>query len=756
MKNIIIVESPSKSKTIESYMGSEYKVVSSLGHIRDLATSGKDGLGIDVENDFKPNYTTIKGKQALVKELTKIVKGNKVFLATDPDREGEAISYHLASILNLDLNDFNRIEFHEVTKPAIMEAFNHPRKIDMDLVASQETRRMVDRIIGFKLSKLLQSKIKSKSAGRVQSVALKLICDLEEEIQAFVSTPYYELEALLDSHKISFVSYKGSKQTIVDKALADEIYNSLAKHFLVSGIETKENKRESKLAYTTSTLQQDASNKLHFTSSRTMSVAQGLYEGKDIGNEKVGLITYMRTDSTHLSDVFVNEATSFISNNYGTKYLGKRKEKAQKLAQEAHEAIRPTSVHRSPESISKYLSADEYKLYKMIYNRTLSSLMSPAIFQATKISFTNNDTTWKMNGQKLLFDGYLLVYGKDEDDMNNLLPDLAINQVVTPNEISLKELFTKPKARYTEATLIKDMEELGIGRPSTYAQTMLTLNERLYTQIEDRKIIPTKQGMLTSKALGEYFEPIINVKYTAQMEDTLDKISKGEAHELDELKRFYSDFMPLFDYAKENMIALPPRETGELCPKCGSPLVIRTGRYGEFTACSNFPECKYIKADEEIDDSIDTQIECPKCHKGHLIKKIAKKGKNKGKEFYACNNFPACKTIYNDLPTTQTCPNCGSIMLQTDGGLVCSMHCEDGEQKPQKELILCPKCHKGHLVRRVAKKGSNAGKSFYACDNYPRCKTMYNGEPTNEVCPKCGSLMIIVDDKIKCSNENCE
>ncbi len=756
MKNIIIVESPSKSKTIESYMGDDYKVLSSVGHIRDLATSGVDGLGIDIKNGFAPTYKIISGKENIVKELKKECKNKKVFLATDPDREGEAISYHLASILDLDLNDINRIEFHEITKPAILEAFKHPRKIDMDLVSSQETRRMLDRIIGFKVSKLLQSKIKSKSAGRVQSVALKLICDLEKEINNFISTPYYELEAFFDNFKLDMESYKGSKKTIESKDLAEEILHSLTKQFKVSDIENKESKRESKPPYTTSTLQQDASNKLNFVSTRTMRVAQSLYEGKRIGNIEVGLITYMRTDSTHLSDIFVKEAKEYISYKYGNNYVGKIKEKEQKLAQQAHEAIRPTSIERTPESVKQYLTTDEYKLYKLIYNRAITSLMAAAVFSKTKVLFKNNETIWKITGQTLVFDGYIRAYGKEDDDENKVLPKFEIGESYSANEIKLNELFTKPKSRYTEASLIKDMEELGIGRPSTYAQTMSTLKERKYIDLEEKKIIPTPQGILTSDSLDEFFSSIINVKYTADLEIKLDKISRGEADNKEELQEFYDDFLPVFENAKQNMSAIAPEETGEMCPQCGNPLVIRKGKYGDFVACSNYPKCKYVKQEENEDDSVEIDITCPKCGEGHFIKKQAKKGKNAGNYFYACSNYPKCKNIYNDEPTNEKCEKCGSMMLRNkDNELFCSANCSVEKENDYQD-VLCPLCGKGHLVRKQAKKGKNIGNYFFACDNFPRCKNIYSDEPTNEKCEVCGSIMLKKDGELICSNEKCK
>lgn len=759
MQKVIIVESPSKSKTIEGYMGKDYKVLSSVGHIRDLATTGPDGLGIDIENGFVPNYTIIKGKEKVVSDLKKACKGREVYLATDPDREGEAISYHLASILGLPYDELNRVEFHEITKPAILEAFNNPRKIDMNLVYSQETRRMLDRIIGFKVSKLLQSKIKSQSAGRVQSVALKLIVDLEREIEAFVPTAYYDFKAQMDGFELSLESYKGDKERITSKKLANEIYNSLDKSFIVDSIELKTQKRESKPPYTTSTLQQDASNKYGFSSSRTMSIAQGLYEGKRVNGQDVGLITYMRTDSTHLSDVFVASAKEYIIKNYGKQYVGFAKEKKQALAQQAHEAIRPTSIERTPEAVKPYLTNDEYKLYKLIYNRAITSLMAGAKFDRKKVLFKNKDTMWSVHGQTMVFDGYTKVYGKDEDDRNIILPNMNVNEVYEAKDIMMQELFTKPKSRYTEASLIKDMEELGIGRPSTYAQTMSTLKERKYIEIHEKKLVPTEQGILTTDALADFFSPIINVKYTAQMEGVLDKIAKGEMDGKDELKEFYDDFIPLFLNAKSNMEAIYPKPTNEICPLCSSPLVIRMGKYGEFTSCSNFPKCKYIKPREEVAENTDvkTDVLCPKCNTGYFIKKTATKGKSKGNIFYACNNFPKCKNIVSDEPTKEVCPKCGSMMLKDkDNNLYCSEECDKKSNAPIYEEVLCPKCQKGHLVQKLATKGKNKGNYFYSCNNFPRCRNIYNDIPTNEICPKCGSMMLKRGNDLICSNENCK
>ncbi len=677
-ENLVIVESPSKAHTIESYLGSNYKVIASVGHIRDLSNRGKGGLGIEIENNFKPDYVIIEGKEKLVKELKKLSKNKKVFLATDPDREGEAISFHLKDTLGLKDGTYQRVEFHEITKESVLKAFNNLRDIDMNLVSSQETRRIIDRIIGFKVSSLLRSKIKSQSAGRVQSVALKLIVDLEKEINAFVSTPYYELEAKKVSLVLKFVSYKGNKDTIVDKALAEEIKNSLSDTFTVSDITKKEVKRASKPAYTTSTMQQDASNKLNFTATKTMSLAQGLYEGKTLGNITTGLITYMRTDSTRLADEFVKSAKSYIASNYGKEYLGFMHTKEQKLAQDAHEAIRVTDITRTPASIKKYLTSDEYKLYQLIYTRTICSLMSNAIDDQLNVTFKNNDTIWKVTYTTNKFDGFLKadVYYKKEDDKT--IPTFNLGDNLTGFDVNIKELFTKPKSRYTEATLIRDMEELGIGRPSTYAQTLSTLKLRKYVTVSEKKLIPTEQGIITTEALDKNFSSIFNVKYTADMETHLDLIAQGERKELDELNAFYNSFIDVFNYAKEHMEKVGPKFVDEYCPLCGSQLCERHNKRGEaFIACSNFPACKYIKQ-EEKKEVVDTHVLCPVCKTGTLVERVATRGKNKGNVFYACSCFPKCKAVFSDMPTNEVCPKCGAMMLKgKDGTLYCSNHCDE-------------------------------------------------------------------------------
>ncbi|MDE7263131.1 MAG: type I DNA topoisomerase [Anaeroplasmataceae bacterium] len=736
MQNVIIVESPSKSKTIGSYVGKGYLVLSSKGHICDLATTGKDGLGIDIEQGFKPNYKILKEKEDLVEFLKNSCKDKKVYLATDPDREGEAIAYHLAKALDLDLEDLNRIEFHEITKTAVRNALENPHQIDLKMVDSQECRRMIDRILGFKLSKLLHKKIGSKSAGRVQSVVLKLIVDLEKEIQAFVSVPYYEMEAIFKTFKLKLVELNGapvdSKNRILNRKDLEVLQPKLMS-FIVSNIANKLVHRNSYPAFTTSTLQQDASNKLGFSPSKTMRIAQGLYEGKTIQNEEVGLITYMRTDSTRLADQFVDHAHQYIRQNYGDKYLGAVKIKTAKNMQDAHEAIRPTSVERTPEMIQPYVTEEEYQLYRLIYSRSIASLMAPARFNSVRVEFTNTNSLWAITGQTMEFDGYLKAYGKTEEDENTLLPNFTLGAGFNAEDIIILDKETQPKSRYTEATIIKEMEALGIGRPSTYAQTILTLRERDYIKLEKKSLIPTEQGILTTEKLDQFFSSIINVSYTADMETYLDEVAKGEKDRLSELESFYQEFIPLYDVAMDKMEAIYPIPTDQICPECGNILVIRKSKFGEFVSCSNYPNCRYVQKEEQDQEPIDTGIICPECKEGHIVERIARTGKNKGSIFYACNHYPTCKMIFNDPPTNHHCPKCGSIMLEDkDGTLYCSKHC-DKKEEALEESILCPKCGKGHMVKRVATKGKNKGNTFYGCSNYPRCKNIMSEEEIEKI-----------------------
>lgn len=667
-KKLVIVESPSKSKTIEKYLGSDYKVVSSLGHIRDLSTSGKYGFGVDLEQNFKPDYKIIKGKKKLVTDLKKQVKDSDfVYLATDPDREGEAISWHLYDTLGLKDSDYQRIVFNEITKDVILNSFSKARKIDDALVKSQETRRILDRIIGFRLSKLMQSKTEGKSAGRVQSVALKLIVDREREIKAFNIEKYYEIDASFQDFAAKLETYKNEKIEIKEESKAQDILNKLDKNFLVESIDKKKKAKKSKYPFTTSTLQQEASTKLNFTSKKTMSVAQKLYEGITLKDETVGLITYMRTDSIRMSDEFIKTTYAHINENYGKEYVGYVKtSKKTENVQDAHEAIRPTSINRRPEEIKEFLTNDEYKLYHLIYYRALASLMKDAMVEATSITLLNNDYRFKTTGQILIFDGYLKAYAKYEDSKDTILPNLAENIQIVSEKIEYSEHETKPPARYTESKLIKEMEELGIGRPSTYAKTIDTLKERAYVNIEDKKFIPTDIGIEITDKLQEFFKDIINVKYTKEMEDDLDKIADGDLVWYKLLDRFYNEFEPKVEVAFKNMEKKAPEETGELCPNCNSPLVIKQSKYGKFVACSNYPECKYIKQNEEKKE-VKEIMTCPNCG-GKIVEKTTRRGKI----FFGCNNYPKCKIATWDKPNGELCPKCHSVLVEAKDNIKCS------------------------------------------------------------------------------------
>ena len=667
-KKLVIVESPSKTKPIEKYLGKDYHVVSSKGHVRDLSTKGKYGFGVDVDNNFKPDYVPIKGKKKTIDELKKDVsKSDFVYLATDPDLEGEAISWHLYDCLGLDDKTSARVVFNEITKPAVIEAFKHTRKIDRDLVNSQETRRILDRIIGFRLSKLMQAKTDGSSAGRVQSVALKLVVDKEREIEKFIPEEYWTIEAIFNDFKAELFGYKNKNITIKDEIETNKILKQLTNSFIIEDVSKKVQNKKSKFPYITSTMQQDASNKLGFNAKKTMSIAQKLYEGIDLGDDTVGLITYMRTDSTRLSNEFIAPTLKYIEAKYGKEYVGNVKiSKKTENVQDAHEAIRPTSIDRDPISVKPYLSADEYKLYKMIYYRAVASLMSDAKTNNTTVILNNNDYKFKVNGQILVFDGYLKLYKEYEDVSENILPPFENynSNVIVSNEITKEQHFTKPPARYTEAKLIKEMEELGIGRPSTYAKTMDTLKSRGYVTIVDKKFIPTEIGIEITDKLQECFSHLINVKYTAKMEDDLDKIATGDIVWYNTLNEFYKEFEPSVKEAFDKMEKKAPEETGELCPNCGNPLVIRKGKYGKFTACSNYPECKYIKQEEKQKIEI---CDCPNCDG-----KIVEKKSRRGKVFYGCDNYPTCKTAFWDKPTGELCPNCKSMLTIKKDKIKCS------------------------------------------------------------------------------------
>ena len=665
-KNLVIVESPSKSKTIEKYLGNDYKVVASQGHIRDLATTGHLGLGVDIENGFKPNYVPLKGNKKIITELKKDLKdATHVILATDPDREGEAISWHLKEALKIKDKDYDRVLFHEITKDKVLDAIKHPTKIDDNLVKSQETRRILDRIIGFRLSKLLQSKIKAKSAGRVQSVALKLIVDREREIEAFVPEEYFSITAIIEDTEANLFKYNDEDIKLHNESEANKVLESLGDDYNLSSIEKKKRKKASRAPFITSTLQQEASTKLGFTAKKTMSIAQKLYEGIDLGTETVGLITYMRTDSIRLSDEFVGSAMHYIEENFGKKYIGYTKHtKKTENVQDAHEGIRPTSILREPIKVKQYLSNDEFKLYSLIYKRALASLMADAIMDQTTLIFNNNDYKFKATGSILNFDGYLKVYSDYEKNEDKIIPELIEGKDYKASDILSEQHFTKPPARYTEAKLIKEMEDLGIGRPSTYAKTIDTIKERGYVNIEDKKFVPTEIGIETTDKLQEFFSDIINVEYTKNMEEELDKIAEGNLVWNEVLKEFYDVFEPRVKKAFSDMEKKEAEETGEMCPECGSPLVKRTGRYGDFVACSNYPECKYVKKEEK---KVIEVCDCLKCDG-----KILERKTRRGKTFYGCSNFPKCKEAFWDKPIGEKCPNCGEMLVEKDNKIKCS------------------------------------------------------------------------------------
>ncbi len=670
MKKLVIVESPAKSKTIEKYLGSDYKVVSSKGHIRDLATSGKFGLGVDVENDFTPNYVAIKGKSKDINALKKDVKNSEyVYLATDPDREGEAISWHLKDTLDIEDN-YSRVVFNEITKDVVIDAINHPRKIDEDLVKSQETRRILDRIIGFRLSKLMQSKTGGKSAGRVQSVALKLIVDRERKIEKFIPEEYWSITADFKDFKADLEKYHGKKIEIKSEVEANEILSKLSNAFLLEDVKEKETKRSAQPVFKTSTLQRMAANKINFAPSKTMRVAQKLYEGIDIGSETVGLITYMRTDSERVSNEFVHQTMDYIKKNFGEDYVGSIKVgKKDKNMQDAHEGIRPTSIYRTPESMKKYLTQEEYKLYNLIYVRALSSLMANALLLTTTVLLENNGYLFKNTGSILKFEGYLKVYQEFESLEDTILPDFKSykSKTIVADKIEKEQHFTKPLPRFTESSLIKEMENLGIGRPSTYSTILTTIKDRGYVLLEDKKFVPTKIGIETTDKLQEFFSDIVNVEYTSKMENDLDLIAENKQDNIRVLKDFYGKFEPMVEGAFEKMEKKEAEKTGEICPECGSDLVIRNGRFGAFTACSNYQTCKYIKKEEK--ETIEL-ADCPKCE-GKIIEKRTRKGKN----FYGCSNYPKCDFASWYKPTGEKCPQCENLLVEKKDKIVCS-NCE--------------------------------------------------------------------------------
>ena len=683
-KNLVIVESPAKAKTIEKYLGRNYKVVASVGHIRDLK---KSSMSIDFENNYEPQYINIRGKGPLINDLKKEAKkAKKVYLASDPDREGEAISWHLAHILDLDKEDRNRVVFNEITKDAVKNAFVEPRQINMDLVDAQQARRVLDRIVGYSISPILWKKVKKGlSAGRVQSVALKLIIDRENEIKAFQPEEYWTIDGSFKKgtrkFNATFYGLDGKKfklsnnedvKTVLKRIKTDE--------FLVEKVEKKERRRNAPLPYTTSSLQQDAANKINFRTRKTMMIAQQLYEGLSLGTAgHQGLITYMRTDSTRISPLAQNEATEFITNRFGANYSKHgNKVKNASGAQDAHEAIRPSSVNHTPESIAKYLDKDQLKLYTLIWNRFIASQMTAAVFDTMKVNLTQNGVTFIANGSQVKFDGYMAVY--NDTDKNKMLPDMEEGESVKKVNTNPEQHFTQPPARFSEASLIKTLEENGVGRPSTYAPTLETIQKRYYVKLAAKRFEPTELGEIVNSLIVEFFPDIVDVTFTAEMEGKLDEVEIGKEQWQKIIDEFYKPFEKELAKAETEMekIQIKDEPAGFDCELCGSPMVIKLGRYGKFYACSNFPECHNTKAiTKEIG------VICPICQKGQVIERKTKRNRI----FYGCDRYPECEFTSWDKPIGRTFPKSNDFLVEKKvrgGGkqVVCSNEkCDYQEEK---------------------------------------------------------------------------
>ena len=680
-KNLVIVESPAKAKTIEKYLGRNYKVLASVGHIRDLK---KSTMSVDFENNYEPEYINIRGKGPLINDLKKEAKKAKqVYLASDPDREGEAISWHLAHILNLDEHDKNRVVFNEITKDAVKNAFKEPRQIDMDLVDAYHARRVIDRIVGYSISPILWKKVKKGlSAGRVQSVALKLIIDRENEINAFKPEEYWTIDGTFKKgarqFQASFYSVNGKKMKL---ATNDDVKNVLSQiksdEFTVESVEKKERKRHAPLPYTTSSMQQDAANKINFRTRKTMMVAQQLYEGINIGSGVQGLITYMRTDSTRISPVAQNEAAAFITERFGEKYSkhGSRI-KNSSGAQDAHEAIRPSSVFNTPENIAKYLDKDQLKLYTLIWNRFVASQMTAAVFDTMSVKLEQNSVQFAASGSQVKFDGYLVIY--NDSDKNKMLPEMEKGDIVKRVNTNPEQHFTQPPARYSEATLIKTLEENGVGRPSTYAPTIETIQKRYYVKLVSKRFEPTELGEIVNSLIIEFFPDIVNVKFTADMEAKLDDVEVGKEQWQKVINEFYQPFEKEVAKAETEMekIQIKDEPAGFDCEVCGSPMVIKLGRYGKFYACSNFPDCHHTKAIVK-----EIGVECPKCHQGQIIERKTKRNRL----FYGCNRYPDCDFTSWDKPVGRSCPKCGQYLVEKKvrgGGK--QVVCSNGDYEEEK------------------------------------------------------------------------
>ncbi|WQZ47310.1 type I DNA topoisomerase [Helicobacter pylori] len=709
MKHLIIVESPAKAKTIKNFLDKNYEVIASKGHVRDLS---KFALGIKIdETGFTPNYVVDKDHKELVKQIIELSKkASTTYIATDEDREGEAIGYHVACLIGGKLEGYPRIVFHEITQNAILNALKTPRQIDMSKVNAQQARRFLDRIVGFKLSSLIASKItKGLSAGRVQSAALKLVIDKEREIKAFKPLTYFTLDAYFESHlEAQLISYKGNKlktQELIDGKKAQEIKNELEKEsYTISSIIKKSKKSPTPPPFMTSTLQQSASSLLGFSPTKTMSIAQKLYEGVATPQGVMGVITYMRTDSLNIAKEALEEARNKILKDYGKDYLppkAKVYSSKNKNAQEAHEAIRPTSIILEPNALKDYLKPEELKLYTLIYKRFLASQMQDALFESQSVVVACEKGEFKASGRKLLFDGYYKILGNDDKD--KLLPNLKENDPIKLEKLESNAHVTEPPARYSEASLIKVLESLGIGRPSTYAPTISLLQHRDYIKVEKKQISALESAFKVIEILEKHFEEIVDSKFSASLEEELDNIAQNKADYQQVLKDFYYPFMDKIEAGKKNIISQKVHEkTGQSCPKCGGELVKKNSRYGEFIACNNYPKCKYVKQTENANDGAKQEL-CEKCG-GEMVQKFSRNG-----AFLACNNYPECK----NTKSLKNTPNANEII----------------------EGVKCPECG-GDIALKKSKKGS-----FYGCNNYPKCRFLSNHKPINKRCEKCHYLM---------------
>jgi DNA topoisomerase-1 len=666
---LVIVESPAKAKTIGKYLGSKFIVKASMGHIRDLP---KSQIGVEVDNGFLPKYITIRGKGSILKELKDASKKvKKVYLAADPDREGEAIAWHLAHYLDIDEKDACRVVFNEITKQAVKDAFKSPRPIDMDLVNAQQARRVLDRLVGYKISPLLWKKVKKGlSAGRVQSVAVKLIYDRENEIKAFIPEEYWSITAHLMKEKATFEakfhSLNGEKKELKSEEDVKEVLSLMgSKSFAVGEVKEKERLRNPSPPFITSSLQQEAARKLNFRASKTMQIAQQLYEGVELGKEgTVGLITYMRTDSPRISPIAQEEAKDYIIGKYGAKFMPETPRvynKKNANAQDAHEGIRPTSVLRDPDSVKAFTSKDQLRLYKLIWERFVASQMSSAVLDTMTVDLANGPVTFRANGSKLKFAGFMKVYVEGNDDgttdEDRLLPALNTGDIVASSLIDPKQHFTQPPPRFTEARLVKTMEELGIGRPSTYAPTLETIQKRYYVAMEEKKFIPTELGELVIQLMEEFFPEILDAEFTANMEGELDHVEEGAQNWVDVIGDFYKTFEVRLNFAEEEMkeIEIKDEPSDEICEKCESPMVYKMGRFGKFLACSGFPDCRNTKPIVK-----DTGVHCPKCEDGLVVERRSKKGRM----FYGCNQYPGCDYVSWDKPIEKPCPSCQGLMVE--------------------------------------------------------------------------------------------